>query len=696
MSKNYILFFIVGFLPFTLFSKKAPEANYSFKYQNHYHQMKLATVNYNHFVLKNFGETNQVDALTEFISTKYVNVKTINYRLQNSTNSLKAKHFQFQQYYQHYPIFRASIKLNINEAGIIYSQYNTLENFENRKFINQPIEFIAPILRAFDACYFDDDILIIKNEQVVVYVESATGSAQFAVQAEMINIDKDWHHEIILDEAGDLIYAKDVKMYAYAPGTVSTFDPDPLTTAQTNYGGSYIDLNNTDVSFLNNEIINQSVDVLFEDGEYRLKNDVCTIKNLESPVVPIPTTTDGNFIYTRANQNFESANAYFHLNTYKAYLGSIGFDNLVDYSVDVDCQAFNGADNSYFNPNTTPPRLLFGEGGVDDAEDADVIVHEYGHAIAHSAAPMSNNGLERMSIDEGFGDYIAASYSRSLNEFNWFKVFTWDGHNEFWDGRLAISTDHYPEDLNNSIHQNGEMWSSSLMQLWEILGEELTNKILFESLYNYAPNIPMSDAAYAYIQADSLLNNGENYLTIFETFYNRGFVEYSLEAGLDTTICLGNSVQLATNNFELSNVEIEWTPNENISDNNIYSPLVTPTESRYYIINLTDLTSNEQFVDSVFVEVEICDSQFDEIKIVNTQDFAAGLGQLIAQLPGENAADNFSFYLYNSLGQAFAIQPEFVGQTAILQTENIESGVYVVDVFDADENECNSFKVVRY
>jgi hypothetical protein len=56
--------------------------------------------------------------------------------------------------------------------------------------------------------------------------------------------------------------------------------------------------------------------------------------------------------------------------------------------------------------------IRFGKGGVDDAEDAEVILHEYGHAIQDSQQPAAlRHSEEAGAIGEGFGDYWAATVS---------------------------------------------------------------------------------------------------------------------------------------------------------------------------------------------------------------------------------------------------------------------------------------------
>ena len=65
-------------------------------------------------------------------------------------------------------------------------------------------------------------------------------------------------------------------------------------------------------------------------------------------------------------------------------------------------------------------RIRLGKGGVDDAEDAEVIVHEYGHAVHASQVAGFGASLDAGSIGESFGDYLAVTVGLAAAEqYDW-------------------------------------------------------------------------------------------------------------------------------------------------------------------------------------------------------------------------------------------------------------------------------------
>jgi hypothetical protein len=178
-------------------------------------------------------------------------------------------------------------------------------------------------------------------------------------------------------------------------------------------------------------------------------------------------------------------------------------------------------DNSVFAINGGDPYLLFGIGGVDDAEDADVIVHEYGHALSYYAAPNTNSGRERRGLDEGIADYFAAIYSQDLGAPSWHLLLNWDGHNEFWPGRIAISSMKYPP-ASTSIYAYGEIWVSTLMQLRNAIGPETVDKIVLEEMYSNFSGMSLVDAAQLMLDADSALYDGVHTEVMLSYFCQRG------------------------------------------------------------------------------------------------------------------------------------------------------------------------------
>ena len=68
----------------------------------------------------------------------------------------------------------------------------------------------------------------------------------------------------------------------------------------------------------------------------------------------------------------------------RAMIQSLGFTDANNRSIPVDVHYYT-ADNSFYSD--ADHALHFGDGGVDDAEDADVVLHEYGHSIQDNQVP---------------------------------------------------------------------------------------------------------------------------------------------------------------------------------------------------------------------------------------------------------------------------------------------------------------------
>lgn len=116
---------------------------------------------------------------------------------------------------------------------------------------------------------------------------------------------------------------------------------------------------------------------------------------------------DNKFVFTRKERPFKEVMAYFHIDRLQRYVQELGFDNVISHSIKVD-MAGRLDDNSDYSPENKS--LRFGIGDVDDAEDAEIILHEYGHAILDDQVPSFGETNEAASMSEAFGDYIAASF----------------------------------------------------------------------------------------------------------------------------------------------------------------------------------------------------------------------------------------------------------------------------------------------
>lgn len=228
----------------------------------------------------------------------------------------------------------------------------------------------------------------------------------------------------------------------------------------------------------------------------------------------------------RSQDRFEALMTYFHIDRAQRYIQSLGFGRGVAPGINKRSQvavadAFRD-DNSFFSPLTR--RIRYGSGGVDDAEDADVIVHEYGHAMQDDQVRGFGYSYQAGAIGEGFGDYWAAVMSsRSPRTGNRDDVciFEWDGVS--WGrfvpafnrrcGRRADGNetrDQAEAGCQFEIHCVGEFWASALWDLRDLIGGRAFDTILLSSQFMYATDEHFDEAVVALIAADQDLNGGVN------------------------------------------------------------------------------------------------------------------------------------------------------------------------------------------
>jgi len=296
-----------------------------------------------------------------------------------------------------------------------------------------------------------------------------------------------------------------------AQGTGVVFDPDPRTTLRDNN----LQDNSPAGSFTDAYFTRDLLDITYSGGLYRVTGPYVNIINFENPPTAPSTTTDGDWTATRGDNSFNDAMTYFHLDQNQRYMQSLGFSGatgIQEGPIGTDTDGLSGADNSHYIPGSN--RMAFGHGCVDDDEDADVILHEYGHAIQHDIVS-SWYGGDTGAMGEGFGDYWAGSYSYIAEPYgstfnpNW--VYTWDGHgngNQCWPGRILNAHGaQYVHTTTYGAHSgipggyvSDELWSTPLFQsLLTLMSQgqtrESVDQIVLESHFGIGSGLKMRDMA---------------------------------------------------------------------------------------------------------------------------------------------------------------------------------------------------------
>ena len=188
---------------------------------------------------------------------------------------------------------------------------------------------------------------------------------------------------------------KKTNFIIHVDGTATVFDPNPLAAAKKKYGEEGLIDNFDEVSSVLKGVAKTVVlrDIAFDSKNYFLDGTFATYDDFDPPFdrtlitilcsEPRLSSPTPDFKIDRSDKLFEAVSAYYHIDTMMRHVNEDLNIELMpsqyDGGVRFDSDGVNEKDNSYYNRQTQT--LSFGSGGVDDAEDADVVIHELAYGF---------------------------------------------------------------------------------------------------------------------------------------------------------------------------------------------------------------------------------------------------------------------------------------------------------------------------
>jgi hypothetical protein len=297
-----------------------------------------------------------------------------------------------------------------------------------------------------------------------------------------------------------------------ASGRGRVFDPNPVVTLRDE---SLTDQKDADYAALQPAYFLRTLTNL--DGSGYLRGDFADVSGNGQAF-----SANLEFLYGRSDARFEQVMAYHAVTGAQAYIQSLGFSDINNEPQEVRADQFGG-DNSFFYPKQD--FIKIGKGGVDDGEDADVIWHEYGHAMQESQVPGFGVGHDAGAIGEAFGDYWAVTMSVPVSGgFEVPCVADWDSVS-YTDAEphclRRVDLDLTVEDATGGIHHDGQIWSRALWDIHRALGRAAADRIILEAQFSFAPDTSWEDAALDTVAAARALGGNGAAVKVRRAFEGR-------------------------------------------------------------------------------------------------------------------------------------------------------------------------------
>jgi hypothetical protein len=209
------------------------------------------------------------------------------------------------------------------------------------------------------------------------------------------------------------------------------------------------------------------------------------------------------FLFEPRDREFDEAQVYYHLwnisSRFRQLLPAavMGGSPLAPIRAIVHDPRVTG--NALYMP--TPKELWFGDGpgSRSMARSADIVYHEYAHAITDKLCQLGQtaaDGGQAGGLSEGYSDYFACS---TLDDprFGDYALNDPEGARN-----CARSGLRFPQSFGGEVHATGEVWSSVLWAIRDEIGAADADDLVIASLEFLGPESSFEDGLAALVTAD--------------------------------------------------------------------------------------------------------------------------------------------------------------------------------------------------
>jgi Fungalysin metallopeptidase (M36)/Fungalysin/Thermolysin Propeptide Motif len=378
--------------------------------------------------------------------------------------SLTGTHVWYQQVVAGHPVIGGYVLRNFDRVG------RPLATIDRRKLVNGRL--VAPTRSLASAGRM---LAVLPGHRARLVFETYTPTARVLVDA----------------RSGRVLSRETAVKYATGQGTA--FPVNPVVALGNE---SLTDQKDSDFAAIQGAY--KSVQLNNLDGSGYLRGRYVDVQGTTSTAF----NAQNQFFSHRDSDTFEQVDAYWAVESAQEYIQRLGFTNINTDSQHVKVNQL-GVDNSYYSPQQDV--IKFGKGGVDDAEDVEVIWHELGHAIQDSQVKDFGATHDGGSIGEGWGDFWALTMSEQYApNADLPCLMDWDSTSytstvphciRRTDTNLTLA------DQTGEVHHDGQIWSRALWDIHNQLGRDVTARIVLESQYTNLPDETWSYAAQQVVKA---------------------------------------------------------------------------------------------------------------------------------------------------------------------------------------------------